>query len=418
MQPAKERAILVGVRWGSAGRNVADEHLLELRELVETAGGEVAGEVVQHRARPVAATLIGKGKAETTVHQARALDCNLIVFDDDLSPTQQKTLQDLAGDSIKVIDRSALIIDIFSRHARTREAKTQVELARLQYLLPRLTRQWTHLERQMGGIGTRGGPGEAQIEVDRRLIRNRIKALTRDLKRIAAERATQSRQRRQTFRVALVGYTNAGKSTLMNALTDAGAQVEDRLFATLDTTTRRMSLGGSHPILLSDTVGFIRKLPHHLIASFRSTLAEVADADLLLKVTDASAPQALEHVEVIAGVLEDLGLGEKPSVVVLNKLDAVDTPGILTGLERQIPGAVIVSARQRLRLDHLEGAILEAYSRDFDHCELRIPTGQSQLISSVYETLSVEERVFENESTVLTVSGPRAAINAIRERIQ
>ena len=413
----KERAILVGVKWSNSGTNVVEEHLRELEQLVETAGGEVAGRVTQQRARPDPVTFIGKGKAETVISQAAAQACGLIIFDDDLSPSQQKSLQRLAGDTLKVIDRSGLIIDIFFRHALTREAKTQVELAQLQYFLPRLTRQWTHLERQMGGIGTRGGPGEAQIEVDRRLIRARIKKLKDDLKRIAAERATQSRRRHQTFRVALVGYTNAGKSTLMNALTDAETGVEDRLFATLDTTTRRMSLGGSLKILLSDTVGFIRKLPHHLIASFRSTLAEVADADLLLKVIDASTPQAEEHMRVITSVLEELELGHKPSVLIFNKIDAVTDPGGLNLLQRRYPEAVAVSAKQHLRLHQLEQTILAARSRDFDRCELRIPSRQAQLISEAYNTLAVEERVHDNESTILTVRGSKSALRAIQERI-
>jgi len=413
----KERAILVGVRWANSDANVVEEHLQELEQLVETAGGEVAGRVIQQRTRPDAATFIGKGKAATVMRQAAELACGLIVFDDDLSPSQLKSLQRLAGDSLKVIDRSGLIIDIFFRHALTREAKTQVELAQLQYILPRLTGQWTHLERQMGGIGTRGGPGEAQIEVDRRLIRARIKKLKDGLKRIAAERATQSRRRRQTFRVALVGYTNAGKSTLMNALTHADANVQDRLFATLDTTTRRMLLGGSLQVLLSDTVGFIRKLPHHLIASFRSTLAEVADADLLLKVLDASAPQAEEHMRVIAGVLEDLELGHKPSLLVFNKIDAVSDPGDLRLLQRRYPEAVAISAKQHLRLHQLEQAILTARSREFDRCQLRIPSRQTQLISAAYNTLTVEGRVYDNESTILTVTGSKSAISAILERI-
>lgn len=413
----KENAILVGVRWGDTSALTVDEHLNELCLLTETAGGEVVERVVQRRDRPNAATFIGKGKAESLLQQAHELECDLIIFDDDLTPSQQKNLQRVAGNSIKIVDRSGLIIDIFAQHARTREAKTQVELARLQYLLPRLTRQWTHLERQMGGIGTRGGPGEAQIEVDRRLVRSRIKKLQNELKYIDAERATQSLRRREAFRVSLVGYTNAGKSTLMNALTDAGVFVEDRLFATLDTITRKLPLDENHSILLSDTVGFIRKLPHHLIASFRSTLAEVAQANLLLKVIDASSPHAEEHLRTVNGVLEDLGLNDKPSVVVLNKLDAVDDDGALTRLQRQFPGAVVVSARQRLRLDKLEEALLEACTHDFDRCQLRIPSRQSKLISTVYQMLVVEDRTFESDEAVLTVWGPRKVIQTLKEKI-
>ncbi len=277
-----ESAILVGVRWGNVPAQQVDEHLDELGLLAETAGAQVLGRVVQVRDRPDAATFVGKGKANSLVKQARMLECDLVIFDEELTPTQQRNLQNLAGDDFKIIDRSGLILDIFDRHARTREAKTQVELARLQYLLPRLTGQWTHLERQKGGIGTRGGMGETQIEVDRRIIRTRIGRLKGELKRQLAEHKTRVKRRERVFQVALVGYTNAGKSTLMNALTNAGVFVEDQLFATLDTTTRRLQLGNHQPILLSDTVGFIRKLPHHLIASFRTTLAVVTDADLII----------------------------------------------------------------------------------------------------------------------------------------
>ncbi|UCD37836.1 MAG: GTPase HflX [Fidelibacterota bacterium] len=412
-----ENAILVGVRWGDTSSRIMDEHLAELRLLTETAGGTVVGQVIQRRTRPDAATFIGKGKTESLKWQAQELGCSLIVFDDDLTPSQQKNLQQAIGDSIKVIDRSGLIIDIFAQHARTREAQTQVELAQLQYLLPRLTRQWTHLERQMGGIGTRGGPGEAQIEVDRRLIRTRIKKLKDELRHITAERTIQSRRRKSTYRVALVGYTNAGKSTLMNALTDAGVFVEDRLFATLDTTTRKLTFGENHSILLSDTVGFIRKLPHHLIASFRSTLAEVAEADLLLKVIDATSPQAEEHFKTINEVLEYLELNEKTSIAVLNKLDAIDDESALKRLQRHFPDGVVVSASQRLRLDQLEAAILNAYTHDFEECILRIPTQLAKLISSVYETLEVKDRVFEGDEAVLKVRGPKRAIEVFQEKI-
>ncbi|UCH09489.1 MAG: GTPase HflX [Fidelibacterota bacterium] len=412
----REKAILVGVRWDDTSRQTVEEHLSELRLLTETAGGEVVGEVTQRRTRPDTTTFIGKGKAESLKWQAAELGCTLIIFDDDLTPSQQKNLQHVAGDSIKVIDRSGLIIDIFARHARTREAKTQVELAQLQYLLPRLTRQWTHLERQMGGIGTRGGPGEAQIEVDRRLIRSRIKKLQDELRHIADERAVQSRRRRNAFRIALVGYTNAGKSTLMNALTDAEVFVEDQLFATLDTTTRKLTLDENTSILLSDTVGFIRKLPHHLIASFRSTLAEVAEADLLLKVIDAATPQAMEHFTTINQVLEYLELNDTPSITVLNKLDAITDRSSLTQLQRQFPEGVIVSAIRRLRLEQLESAILEAYSREFVTDQLRIPIQAVKLLDTIYQSLEVKDRSYEEDTTILTVRGPKNIIQTLQAR--
>jgi GTP-binding protein HflX len=248
-------------------------------------------------------------------------------------------------------------LDIFQKHAKTKEAKTQVELAHLQYLLPRLTRMWTHLERQMGGIGTRAGAGETQIEVDRRLIGQRIVKLKKELSKIEKERDTQSRRRKDQFRVALVGYTNAGKSTLMNAITGAEVYIRDQLFATLDTTIRSTVIDGEHEILLSDTVGFIRKLPHHLVASFRSTLQEVLEADLILIVLDASSPQVIEHLDTINEVLTDLGAEKKTSLIILNKIDAIDEQTRMAYLKRKFPDGILISAKNHLRIDNLLDSI-------------------------------------------------------------
>ena len=283
----KEKAILVGVIHGELDQNIVDEHLEELQLLAETAGAEVVGNVTQKLKRINPSFFIGSGKAEQLINQAKELGVSLIIFDDELSPGQIKNYSNFT-EEVKVIDRSGLILDIFRQHAQTKEAKTQVELAQLEYMLPRLTRAWTHLERQMGGIGTRAGAGETQIEVDRRLIRTRISKLKRELEKIERERNTQSKRRKNQFKVALVGYTNVGKSTLMKAISGADVFIQDQLFATLDTTVRSVELDSSHTILLSDTVGFVRKLPHHLVASFRSTLKEVVDSDLILLILDAS----------------------------------------------------------------------------------------------------------------------------------
>ena len=317
-----EKALTVGVILPGVSDSDVNNHLDELDLLADTAGAEVVGRVTQRLSRINPSFFVGKGKAEQIIGQAKMLNVDLILFDDELSPAQIKNYHRMADD-IKIMDRSGLILDIFQKHAQTREAKTQVELAFCQYLLPRLTGQWTHLERQMGGIGTRAGMGETQIEIDRRLIRDRISKLKKDLKRIDRERYTQSQRRKNEFRVAMVGYTNAGKSTLFNALTGANVYIQDQLFATLDTTIRQLDLGGHQPALLSDTVGFIRKLPHNLVASFRSTLKEVLESDLVLIVLDASSPILAEHVETIRDVLKELGADQIAEISVLNKIALV-----------------------------------------------------------------------------------------------
>ena len=307
----RERTLLVGVIHRTNTEEIIAEHLEELTLLADTAGADVVGSITQKIQKINPVYYIGKGKAEQVVHQAKELDIDLIIFDNDLSPTQTKNYHKICGE-IKVLDRSTLILDIFIKHALTKESKTQVELAHLQYLLPRLTRLWTHLERQMGGIGTRAGAGETQIEVDRRLIRTRISKLKKELVKIEKEREVQRKRRQSVFKVALVGYTNAGKSTLLKVLSGADVYVADQLFATLDTTIRSVVIDSSHSFLLSDTIGFIRKLPHHLVASFHSTLSETTEADLLAIVLDASSLSVLEHYRIIRNVLVEIKADKIP----------------------------------------------------------------------------------------------------------
>jgi len=338
---ARERAILAG----RLRRGATDEGTLaELRLLAETAGADVRGEVHQRRGPVRSSTYLSKGK----IDEFRALGseerATLLLLDEDLSPAQSRNLEDQL--KLRVVDRSGLILDIFARRARTREARLQVELAQLEYTLPRLTRMWEHLSRLGGGIGTRG-PGETQLEVDRRRIRERIAHLKRDLERVVKERRVQRRGRRDCRRVSLVGYTNAGKSTLMNALTRARVYVEDRLFATLDPTTRVFAVDHGTPALLTDTVGFIRKLPPHLVASFRATLEEVAEADLLLHVVDAAERDPDAHIEAVEAVLESIGALGRPRVLVFNKMDAVEDEVTQVGLRARYPGAEFVSALTR-----------------------------------------------------------------------
>ena len=408
----QEKALMVGVIHGEVDEASAYEHLEELELLADTAGAVVVGQITQRLKNLTPQFLVGKGKADQIVGQAKELNAQLIIFDDDLTPAQAKNFMNLA-DNLKVIDRSALILDIFRQHARSREAKTQVELAHLEYLLPRLTRQWTHLERQMGGIGTRAGMGETQIEIDRRLIRTRISKLKKELIKIDQERIIQSRGRQKFFRVALVGYTNAGKSTLMNALSDADVYVQDQLFATLDTTIRQVDINDSHQILLSDTVGFVRKLPHDLVASFRSTLKEVVDADLLLLVLDASSPQVLEHYNTIKNVLEEIAAGDKRSLIVLNKIDLVEDMQVLNQLKQSFPDAVMISALDKLRLDELLKSIQSIMDESFQTVEVDIPFTDGKTISEIQDDMDVLHREYYNEGVRMTIKGPSRKIQKI-----
>lgn len=320
-------------------RSPGDNHTLdELGRLLETAGGEEVGRLQVVRDRPDPATFIGTGKVQVLAQEVEALGADLVVFDDELSPAQAATVEQATG--VRVVDRSALILDIFARRARTREARTQVEMARLNYLLPRLTRRWSHLGRQIGGIGVRG-EGEKQLEIDRRLLRRRIQRLRSELDKI--DRARGERRRR-TFQVALVGYTNVGKTTLFNILTGATGSTEDRLFVTLDPLVRPLKRAGSRRILAIDTVGFVRKLPHALVASFRSTLREAAQADLLLHVVDPAVEGYEQQMETAYQVLAELDLSQTPTIDVFTKVDKVAEPGILARATRLYPDACLVSS--------------------------------------------------------------------------
>ena len=407
-----DKALLVGIILPQNNQIDIDNHLSELSLLAETAEIAVLGEITQKLVKVNPAYFVGKGKASQVIEQAKVLDANLIIFDEELSPAQIKNYHKLAKD-IKVIDRSALILDIFKKHAKTREAKTQVELAFCQYLLPRLTRQWTHLERQMGGVGTRAGMGETQIEIDRRLIRDKISKLKLDLKKIEIERTTQSQKRKREFRVALVGYTNAGKSTLFNSLTGNNVFVQDQLFATLDTTVRKLKINKTHQVLISDTVGFIRKLPHNLVASFRSTLKELLEADLILIVLDASSVIIDDHLDTIKRVLTDLGADDIPKSLVLNKIDRVQEELELKRLRNKFPDAIIISALHHLRLDDVRNHIIDKIESDFEIFDLKIPYHKGKTISQLQDQVEILESVYGDEEIFLKIKGRKDTVEKI-----
>jgi len=412
-----ENAFLVGVSHGDQTTEVVKEHLSELKMLAETAGAKVVGQITQKLRKINPQYFIGKGKALQIIEQAKILNVKLIIFDDELNPGQVKNFLRLAK-NIKIIDRNGLILDIFRKHAQTREAKTQVELAQLEYILPRLTRQWSHLERQMGGIGTLAGMGESQIEVDRRLIRQRISKLKKNLTYIEKERQTQSKRRKDEYRVALVGYTNAGKSTLMRALSGEDVFIQDQLFATLDTTIRKVQLDKYHSILLSDTVGFIRKLPHDLVASFRSTLLEVLESNLILVVLDAASDQVSEHLKTIGEVLKELGAERYEALTVLNKIDLISENGKMNYLKRKYPDAIMVSAKDQLRLDRLIVEMIKSMNADYETVEITFSYEQGKELAKAQENVEVLERHYQNDSIRLKIKGRRNRVKQIINQYQ
>ena len=393
----EERVLLVGLYGQEVHKAIAVEHIEELKRLTDTAGGETVLQVLQNREQPDAATYIGKGKLKELTELVGENAIDLVIFDDELTPTQVRNIQNAT--KAKVIDRSGLILDIFALRAKTAAAKTQVELAQLQYLLPRLTRAWTHLSRQKGGIGTKG-PGETQIETDRQLIGKRISLLKEKLAKLEKQRITQRKGRNSMTRLALVGYTNAGKSTLLNALTQTHVLAENRLFATLDSTVRRHQVGNQQ-VLLSDTVGFIRKLPHHLVDSFKSTLDEIRESDILIHLVDASSPQADDYIQVVTETLRDLGVERKPVILVFNKVDLIDDPSRIKALQTDNPDAVWVSAEQRIGLNRLEEEILNVILKDFVDKYYEISVKNYKAISFIFDNAEILNQKFDEDKVCL-----------------
>ncbi|MDX1699279.1 MAG: GTPase HflX [Melioribacteraceae bacterium] len=376
-----DKAILVAVKTKDETQERVEEHLQELEMLAETAGAETVIKIVQERNKYDPAYFIGKGKAEEIAELAELNDVTILIFDEDLNPTQVRNLEKLIDK--KIIDRSGLILDIFASHAKTNQAKTQVELAQLQYLLPRLTRAWTHLSKQYGGIGTKG-PGETQIETDRRIIRTRIAKLKEKLKKIESQQRVKSIGREEQIKATIVGYTNAGKSTLLNLLTEAKVYAEDKLFATLDSTTRAYKLSQNKKILLTDTVGFIRKLPHHLVESFKSTLNVVRDADLIIHVVDITNPYMEEHVKVVEDTLESLGCHDKYQILIFNKIDALKDKNRLNYVKNLHPDSTVISAERGININSLRDVFIEYFEKRFVENIIRTDHSKSHLIAKVH----------------------------------
>jgi GTP-binding protein HflX len=398
-----ERAVLVAApRKGSADAQQLQEHLDELAELVDTAGAAVAGRLSQHVASPNPATLIGEGKVEELRAMLADEAATLAIFDEELSPVQGANLEKEL--KVRVMDRAELILDIFSTRARSHEAKLQVELAQLEYMLPRLARMWTHLSRIRGGIGLRG-PGETQLETDRRMIRKKIQHLKRKLVDVAQHRETVRSGRQAMLTAALVGYTNAGKSSILRSLTgEHDIFVEDRLFATLDTLTREVELGQGVRVRVTDTVGFIRKLPHHLVASFRATLEEATDADLLLHVVDAAHPDWEEQIDVVNAVLADLDLAERPQLLVFNKIDAVPDPLAFAARVRELyPGSVTSTVMRTDGVQQLKTALAERASALRPTVQVEVPITDGARIASLYRAGEVISREDRGDRVVLTI---------------
>jgi GTP-binding protein HflX len=400
-----ERALLIGLEKQGVSKWDLQDSLQELAELATSAGAEVVDTVTQKLQKPTAPYYIGKGKAEAIKNSFQDREVTSVIFDDELSPAQGRNLENLLAR--KVLDRTQLILDIFAQRARSREGRLQIELAQLQYLLPRLTRMWDHLSRQTGGIGTRG-PGETQLEVDRRRVQERIARLERELEAVRKTRAVQrqGRKRHQWPVAAVVGYTNAGKSTLLNLLTGADVVAENRLFATLDPTTRSFVLPNKQRVLLTDTVGFLRKLPHTLIESFKATLEEVSEADLLIHIVDLSHPRVDDQMEAVEGVIKELNAFGKQTVIVFNKIDHLPNRELAETYTKRFPGSVAISARTGEGVNKLVQALQDALSAWRLRSRFRIPASESALIAEIHRVGHVLELRYEGEGALIVAHVP------------
>ena len=412
-----EPALLVAAQFNNNQALNIETQLDELKLLAETAGAIEYDRIIQKRTKIDPATFIGKGKIKDLISYCNINDIKIIIFNDEISPTQIKNIQKIVGEKIRVVDRTGVIIDIFSNHARTKEAKVQVEIAKLEYLLPRLTRLWTHLERQMGGRGTRGGPGETQIEVDRRLINNQISRLKEKLKTIEKQRKVQSKNRFNTYKISLCGYTNAGKSTLMKRLTKSNVYIKDELFATLDSTSRKMFINNKDEVVLSDTVGFINKLPHNLVASFRSTLSVIKESNLILKVFDATSKNLVMHNQVIDETLEALEVKNIDTIIVFNKIDLIKDEEKYLFLKNLFNDAIFISAEKELKINDLLTKIEKKIEKYYCKEWILIPYKYTNLMNLVYKNLEVLKKINTDTGIKIKVKGNKDQISQLKSKI-
>jgi len=411
-QKKTERAMLIAVQTRHLNREVVEEHINELEELADTAGADTIFKIIQTKTSIDPAFYIGKGKAEELAQLIELNEIDLAIFDDDLTPVQVRNLEKLFNR--KIIDRSGLILDIFALRAKTKESKTQVELAQLEYMLPRLTRAWTHLSKQYGGIGTKG-PGETQIETDRRMIRTRISHLKEKLKEIESQRETQSKGRKEFIRISIAGYTNAGKSTLFNLLTKADVFAEDKLFATLDSTTRTIEIDTKEKILISDTVGFIRKLPPHLVASFKSTLNEVRDSDIILHMIDLSHSYYEDHLKVVDDTLKDYGSSQKTVIKVFNKIDLVKEKEKIEYVRNTYPNSVIISAQKGINISSLVNLLVKTITESFVEEEITLRIEQGRLASKIHDLAEVTSVKYNHDTAVFRYRANRENSEKIKK---
>ena len=409
----KERAILLGIKKRGMTSLDINEHLAELKELTRTAGGETIETITSSQNSFHPAYLVGTGKAELLTQLAAEKEADLIIFDKELSPAQQRNLEEKIG--IKIIDRTQLILDIFAQHAHSREGKLQVELAQLNYLLPRLVGKGIILSRLGGGIGTRG-PGETKLEVDRRRVREKIGRLKKDIEKIRQNRTMQRKQRKKIGipEVVLVGYTNTGKSTVLNNLTQAHSTVENKFFSTLDPISRQISLPNNQLIIITDTVGFIRNLPYHLIAAFKATLEEIAEADFLLHILDASHSQVIEQERVVRKILDEIGVKGMNIIPVLNKIDLLDSSNILRRLKNTFPEAVAISALKKQRIDRLLERITESFRNRYQKIRVNIPLAEGKLIARLHHEGKILKENYMKQQADITVEVKKEWLGALK----